>query len=129
MLLYGECRVVRGVSGCTEGHFIRRVSGCAEVHFIRRVSGCAEVILYGGCRVVRGVSGCTGSVGLHGGGARLYEVTYGRVISSKYNCVGVVLDLYCDKTRLHDYSLFLRFQKKKDNSITSKVCFAQTGVI
>jgi hypothetical protein len=60
---------------------------------------------------------------------RLHEITHGRVISYKYNCVGVVPDLYCDKTRLLDYTyytLISNFRKKKDNLIVSIVFCSRT---
>jgi hypothetical protein len=49
-------------------------------------------------------------------GAGLLDFTRDRVISIRYNCTEIVVSLYCDKTRLHDYtdySLFSNFRKKK----------------
>ena len=97
--LYGGHRVVRGTPGCTGGH--RVVRGGTGLY--GGAPGCTEVILYGGA-------------GLHGGYQRLHTITHDRVISSKYNCVGVVPDLYCDKTSLLGLLVlhtFLRFQKKE----------------
>ena len=94
--LYGGCWVVQntglyGAPGCTGGDTGLYGGGHRVVRGGHRVvrggtglyggaPGCTEVILYGGA-------------GLHGGYQRLHTITHDRVISSKYNCVGVVPEL------------------------------------
>ena len=63
-------------------------------------------------------------------GARLLDFTHGRVISIRYNCVGVVVHLYCDKllyTDYTDYTLFLRIQKKEEVTRSPPKVFARKG--
>ena len=48
---------------------------------------------------------------------QITHFTHGRVISSRYNCVGVVVHLYCDKTSLLTLLTlhgFLKFQEKEE---------------
>ena len=42
-------------------------------------------------------------------GTRLLDFTHDRVISIRYNCVGVVVHLYCDKLLYTDYTDYTLF--------------------
>jgi hypothetical protein len=64
-------------------------------------------------------------------GTRLLDFTHDRVISIRYNCTEIVVNLYCDKTRLHDYtdySLFSSFRKEEVTRLPPKVFWLQKGV-